>query len=188
MFLSAFALAGALSAQSVPSASTPASDEARLRAAVSGLGEARGPRDFELLDAHRCAALPLLAAELRPVPEGRIAHDELPSRPAAMHVVWTIMALRYLTGEEMTARTSAPLPKTGGVPGDAWDLLRKGLPRGETQFFAVWMSRDHVYLADVAAQRRIIEKWRALATGPCRPPAGDWRKDQMFWISGVAPD
>jgi hypothetical protein len=74
----------------------------------------------------------------------------------AMHVIWCIRALRYLTGGlDFTGRTRYRFKES--------ERERKHFLtiKSETElpFFSVWMSRDTIYIAPLDVQREIIDKW-----------------------------
>lgn len=99
----------------------------------------------------------LLVGALHPIPEVRIlASQDLPS---AEHVLWTIRALRYITGgKEFCAATKH---KFGDSQMD--QHRRYWLYFGHhncVSFFAMWPSRGTEYIAPEDAQREIISKWR----------------------------
>ena len=76
-----------------------------------------------------------------------------------MRVIWSIRALRYLTGQEFRARTEHVFGNSDSEQ-TRKDLLTSHGKR-TVSFFAEWMSRGSIYVAPGDAQREIIRQWRA---------------------------
>jgi hypothetical protein len=108
-------------------------------------------------------AVQLLIDELRPVNETRILASE--KRPEAEHVLWSIRALRYLTGgKDFCGQTRHEFDKSEFERNRKYWLYSRH--RTCVSFFAMWPSRGTEYVAPQDAQNEIILKWR------------DWFKDQ----------
>jgi len=94
---------------------------------------------------------------LHPVATRHVSgYDESPDREA-LAVVWRLRALRFVTGcQDFRAPTKDALSH----PDEAGRqfLERRGSRR--LPFFAVWMSRDSLYLAPPDAQAAIIAQWK----------------------------
>lgn len=141
------------------SGATPAAEKQSrtLADSVASLGAGTRPEHLKQLRENGRDSVELLIAALQPIPEDKVPADNKKAHQAALHVVWSLRALRYLSGKDFRASTAH-------VFGDQDDerrrekLLRK--EDGTVTFFATWMSRDSVYIAPADAQRAIIEAWR----------------------------
>jgi len=111
------------------------------------------------------AAACQLVAELKLVGELRVGQLEQEEHPAAMRVVHSIRALRYITGcHDFRGSTKERFPAEEFLP--RYDtlapreqfLMRDG--RDNVPFFAVWMSRDSTFFAARDVQLQIIAQWR----------------------------
>ena len=128
-----------------------------LNELVESLGPDSRPDDLQQLRANGRDAVRLLIATLQPIPEGKVLPEEKNAHRVTLHVVWSLRALRYLTGKDFRAPTAHVFGS------DEDERRREELLKKEDEtvtFFATWMSRDSVYIAPVDAQRAIIEAWR----------------------------
>lgn len=131
-----------------------------IRAVAERLGSKVSNRDFQkdfdLLERDPPVSACYLIRELRVVVETEITALDQEKHAAAMRVIWSIRALRYLTGGlDFKGRTKYEFKETESER--TYFLTRAG--EEELPFFAVWMSRDTVYIAPPDAQGEIIEKW-----------------------------
>jgi hypothetical protein len=140
------------------SAGTPTDQKSRtLTGIVASLGPDTRPDDLKRLRADGREAVKLLVATLKPIPEAKILPQDQNAHRAALHVVWAVRALRYLTGKDFRAPTAHLFGPDEDEQTREQFLKRDG--EGVT-FFATWMSRDSVYIAPADAQHAIIEAWR----------------------------
>jgi hypothetical protein len=129
--------------------STPT--DAQIRTAISRLGvgtDQNGFAEFEVLYKSPRRATEILIASLKPVPRGQYATGKHPQ------VVWSIRALRSLTGLNFRAPTRTDLTV------EEAHFLGHDPKTDEVNFFGTWMSRDRVWVAPVDAQLSIIKKWK----------------------------
>jgi hypothetical protein len=98
-----------------------------------------------------------LVQDLRPTTIRHLSgYDPSPDRQA-LAAVWRIRALRFLTAcQDFRAPTTDRLSHPDEVGRQF--LERRG--RRQLPFFAVWMSRDSVYLAPPDTQAAVIARWR----------------------------
>jgi hypothetical protein len=102
-------------------------------------------------------AVQLLIDELRPVNETRILASE--RKPEVEHVLWSIRALRYLTGgKDFCGGTRHEFDKSEFERSRKYWLYSRH--RTCVSFFAMWPSRGTEYVAPQDAQNEIIAKWR----------------------------
>lgn len=140
---------------------------------VRGLGPQSDVRSLERIAQHGCRAVPLLVANLRPVNLRKATLSSTDVR--AMKLVWSIAALRYVTGQEFRSNILSNSDPVG----------QKMLSRGGSggKIYGVWMSREIVYFNSVKAQREVIAKWeRYSRSGVCRP--GYINTNISFWMYG----
>jgi hypothetical protein len=153
----------------------------QLARLVDGLGPKSNYRDLERINAFGCKAVPLLARQLVPsTDEFVLDQGRQPAR--ASKLVWTIAALRYVTGEDFHApkRTA----RIGLATEPRVQFLTRGVPEGKAKIFGFWMSRSRVYFAQPSAQRIIIAQWRAFVrSGKCKTSLKGHR-DVQFWLYG----
>lgn len=135
-------------------------DEKALMRAVKSLGESDSVlANIELLNKEPAEATGLLIAELHTLDETHIFSWEKEKHKEAMHVIWCIRALRYLTGGlDFEGRTAHEFGKSQTEQDRKYWLDRD--EDGELAFFAVWPSREATYIAPEDAQEVIINKWR----------------------------
>ena len=130
--------------------------------AILSIVERLGQEENVYPDLERLTKTPVVAAcylirELRVIPETVIMswneHEHKPS----MHVIWSLRALRYITGGlEFRAKTKYEIEGSEGRR--KYFLTYK--TTDDLPFFAVWPSRDSVYISPPDTQAAIIEKWR----------------------------
>jgi hypothetical protein len=125
--------------------------DVEIKAAIKSLGEntdEKGFTRFEILYKNPRRSTELLIATLKPVRRDQYVGGRHPQ------VVWSIRALRSLTGLDFCGPTQANLTE------DEAHFLDHNPKTDEVEFFGTWMSRDRVWLAPVDAQTTIIKKWR----------------------------
>jgi len=132
----------------------------QIRSVVSQLGHADDNydfhKDFEVLGTAPAVAACYLVKALRVIREIHIAARDKQKHGLAMHVIWSIRALRYLTGGlDFTGRTEYKFKESEKQR--KYFLTQKGVE--QLPFFSVWMSRDAIYIAPPDAQTEIIDKW-----------------------------
>jgi hypothetical protein len=128
--------------------------------AVKSLGPNTRPSDLAVFQTDPLSAVELLVQRIRPIGEKKVLADEQRSHPEAMRVIWSIRALRYLSGLNFKGKTKYRFK--GDVEGERAQLI--GLTgESEVFFFGTWMSRDSIYVAPRDAQLQIIEKWKEWA-------------------------
>ena len=137
---------------------------ADIEAAVRRLGADTKIEDLATLRVDPLLAVTLLVKQVRPISETKILRDERQLRPEEMRVIWSIRALRYLTGLDFTAKTQHRFQ--GSNDEDRAQFLR--LKNREVAFFGVWMSRDSIFIAPEDAQRVIVQKWKKWAKSDAR--------------------
>lgn len=147
---------------------------------VSQLGPRSDVSSVESIAQYGCEAVPLLVQQLEVIRASDMDFLNGADRPREMRVIWSIAALRYITGKDFYAgRTWRIDPNSV-----RHQRLASGAPRGRTKFFGIWMSRQIVYFAPSAQQQEIIRRWqRYSASGQCR--GGSENRDFMFWLYGV---
>ena len=138
-------------------------DDVAIRLMVEGLGyyDKQDQPSF-LANFDKLAQTPIVAAcylitQLRVLPETVITPWNQDRHKASLHVIWSLRALRYITGGlEFRAKTKHEIKKSE-EPRNYWLTYKttEDLP-----FFAVWPSRDAVYISPPDTQAAIIEKWR----------------------------
>jgi hypothetical protein len=136
---------------SVEAFSQQSPSDAEINAAIGRLGEqtdAKGFTQFEVLYKNPRRSVELLIAGLKPVRRGEYLTGNHPQ------AVWSIRALRSLTGMSFRGPTHADLGD------DEAHFLGHDPRTDEVEFFGTWMSRDRVRVAPVDAQTAIIKKWR----------------------------
>ena len=125
---------------------------------VLGRDDADNQRIIDHLAGDPRDAVEQLLQQLEPVPLSQLRPTDVRRHERASHVVWCLRAIRFLThGKTFTAPTRYVFEERESARKQF--LLDKGLG-GEVPFFAVWMSRDVVYLAPSDAQEEIIKRWR----------------------------
>jgi hypothetical protein len=125
--------------------------DAEIKTAIAKLGEdtdQKGFAKFEVLYRNPRRSAELLIASLQPVRRDQYQSGRHPQ------VVWSIRALRSITGLNFRASTRADMTE------DEAHFLGRDPRTDEVDFFGTWMSRDRVWLAPLDAQSAIIKKWR----------------------------
>jgi hypothetical protein len=148
------------------SAETDASQEVRFL--IKHLGRPSSPdaQQFEKLvtTITRLAefpqtSVPLLIQELRPLNIAKLdVETNAPKENAeALHVMWSLRALYFITGTNFFARTSYKFSES-----EIDDRRSSLLSRQKNRFcfFMEWMSRGTVYLAPIDVQQQIITEWK----------------------------
>jgi len=136
----------------------PCQDVSKLTDEIKQLG--RGGDDFKVVDT--LAQTPqmstrLLLAELHPISKTRILNGQ--NDQDAEHVLWSIRALRYVTGgKDFCASTNHRF-------GNSEEEQRRRYwiyfhHKTCASFFAMWPSRGSEYIAPADAQKEIIDKWK----------------------------
>ena len=127
----------------------PTDSQIRSAIAKAGAGvDERGADVFEVLYKSPRRSTEILIASLKTVKRGQYRSGEHPQ------VVWSIRALRSLTGLDFKAVTKSNLDE------DEAHFLDQNAKNDEVDFFGTWMSRDRAWVAPVDAQTAIIAKWR----------------------------
>jgi hypothetical protein len=99
-----------------------------------------------------------LINELHSVPEKWIRGGDQKKHPNTMHVIWSLRALRHITGGlRFKGATKYLFNESSEIESNRKQFLSP--ENNEVPFFAVWMSRDSVAIAPADAQKEIIEKW-----------------------------
>ena len=185
---------------SLPASGAPQSDQARVSAIVDRLGNTSPSfRDYEVLDADRCVALPRLASALAKLPTvhpGKVGgalgrpEDGLTNRTDAL-----LQALRALTDHDeygpISQREYRALPfyreVTGGDGILKRDSLTVGLPLGRSRYYGYWMSRGTYFYAPQRTQQAIKVQWtRFVEKFNCRAKLSKrrWVADFVMGQSG----
>lgn len=133
--------------------------EQTINAIVKNLGYVDSPNhisDMNCLAKYPVASAGLLTRQLEVVTDIKVTPEQAPEHKQTMHVVWSLRALRYLTGGmDFTASTTASI-KTLGKP--RWGLLTIR-DKKKLTFFGTRMSHDAVYLAPQDVQSEVIKQW-----------------------------
>jgi hypothetical protein len=140
------------------------------------LGATSDVKSLEALSKFGCSAVPTLAYQLKVTRTRKVSlSDRTVHRE--LKIVWTIAALRYITGMDFrTNIVSSPYP-------EGREMIRKGGKSGG-QAFGVWMSRELVYFNNAKAQSDIFTRWKRFARrGLCRQ--GHENHDVLFWLYGI---
>jgi hypothetical protein len=133
-------------------------------------------REFNVFTTQPRQAACQLVGELQPVDARIIMPDHIAQFRDAMHVIWALRALRYITGcQDFRAPTQERF--AAGRGRDMAGIRAEFLTRGDVHnvpFFAVWMSRDIIFIAAPDAQSAIVRQWRTWLSrdqtfvfGPC---------------------
>jgi len=139
----------------------------RIQQAVLHLGQESGVKDLKVLAFDPKFSVHCLIDQLEVTEVSHIPGFQQKDSPykKALHVVWCLRALRYLTSQNPTSWTDYEFQKYDKDRKDF--LLREGSKK--IPFFATWMSRDSVYLAPIDTQKRIIKKWNVWFKNANRP-------------------
>jgi len=130
-----------------------------LRNAVQDLGvittKGGWQSTLKLLSETPVVSACLLVSELREVSEQRLIEAEAEASSQAMHVVWVIRSLQYITGGIRFYGDASGL-----IGNDQRGKFLTRLGKERVPFFSVWMSRDVIFFSPAKVQREIIEKWK----------------------------
>ncbi|MGZ3524957.1 MAG: hypothetical protein ACXU9L_09220 [Thermodesulfobacteriota bacterium] len=127
---------------------------------VANLGPDVSIQELQQLRSDPHLAVRLLVDQLKPVKEVEIVAWEQKKYIEAMKVVWSIRALRFLTGVDFLSETEYRFGESGTEDTRNQMLHHHRGAKNEVSFFGVWMSRDAIYFAPVDAQKKIITKWK----------------------------
>jgi hypothetical protein len=134
-------------------------DKARVSAEVKKLGRGRTD-DFEVVE--RLSTTPelsarLLVEQLHTVADARLLAAE--NKPETEHVLWSIRALRYITGGlDFCGKTSHHFGTPELEKNRKYWMYFKN--KSCVPFFAMWPSRGNEYISPLDAQEEIIQQWR----------------------------
>ena len=113
---------------------------------------------FALFRSDPATAACYLIDELQVLPETWIRGGYQKNHPKTMHVVWSLWALRHITGGlSFKGKTKHRFNDSNEIEANRRQFLRP--ENNEVPFFAVWMSRDSLAIAPLDAQNDIIVKW-----------------------------
>lgn len=131
--------------------------DSRIRDIVAQIENATTSDLDKLVSTNPMEAAGCLVGQLHVVERTSLSPQEFDKQARALRVVWSIRALRYITGgKDVVAHLSPEL------------ILKLDAKRKEfltdrrsdaIPFFAVWMSRDIIYFAPRQAQEDIIAVW-----------------------------
>lgn len=153
-----------------------------IEAAVSRLGPRSDIAAVEEVARYGCQAVPYLARQLHVTNVRQINFSQSERHPEEMRIIWSIAALRYISGQDFHATQ-----ESRGNPDSArYQMLRIGAPAGSTKFFGIWMSRGTTYFASPHEQKKIIDGWRRYSSSGICKPSGEKRRDILFWLYGVS--
>ena len=168
---------------SAPSQPPAASAEISLNARIAHLGIQSDYKDLEAIDKFGCDAVPALVRELRVVSARELKPDEQSAKPDAIHVAWSLAALRYTTGRDFYGRWRPQPYEKYSVR--AKFFLTQFAPKGDAKLFGSWMSNGTIYFSPMVTQKQIIREWvDYAASGSCK--RSDWigRREADFWFFG----
>lgn len=136
------------------------SHEEMIKTVVTGLGvrQEEGLREtVERLAADAPIAARYLVEELQVVDTSVVRPSDWDRQRDAMHVIWCLRALRYITNcKQFLAPTTYQFSESERTQEEF--LTKHG--RERLPFFATWMSRDKTYLAPRDVQEAIILSWQ----------------------------
>lgn len=117
-------------------------DNAKMRALVqSSWHEPDHRASFAVFRDEPAIAACYLVNELQVVPEKWIRGGDQDKHPKTMHVIWSLRALRYITGGiNFKGKTKYRFNESSEIEANRKQFLRP--ENNEVPFFAVWMSRD----------------------------------------------
>lgn len=140
---------------------------AELQGAITRLGIGQPPEfsdpELTLLSRSPSLAAQLLIEQLTVIDPPPPAISGIEDRRSesdrqALHVVWCIRALRYITGGlDFRAPTDHRFSATEEFR-EQW--LRKRATDSTVPFFSTRMTTDTVYIAPLDAQQKIIQRWK----------------------------
>ena len=134
--------------------------DAAIQAVVRDLEVTDYRRSFPALLRRPRTAAACLVGELRVIEQAKLP----PKKPweagvpdPALHVIWSLRALRFLTGgrEFHAPTTSRPTRRN-----EHEHVIASRDRPDELRFFGTWMSRETVFLAPGDTQQKIIEQWK----------------------------
>lgn len=114
--------------------------------------------EFYVLSKNRLAAIRQLLNELKPVNESIILTDASAKNTEGLHVVWSIRALRFLSGCMFFTEKAEEDRFTTDDQIRTMLLMQK--KDNEYSFFAGSAGRDKIYIAPMYVQKAIIRKWQ----------------------------
>lgn len=152
-----------------------------VQSLVENLGPNSDSHSIEAIAEYNCKAIPYLTRQLQVVQPSQVNFNEAELYPDEMRVVWSIAALRYISGKDFYAKQARKV--TLDSPRD--QMLHSGAPQGQTKLFGVWMSRGLVYFASASDQAKIIESWRRYESSKACKPGRRKNRDISFWLYGV---
>lgn len=151
MVIAAILVALGVSVTSLDGACT----DGHLRAYCENVGEVSGAEDLDHLLERPAEAAACLIKQLHIVRRPVLKPDDRGRLKDDFRVIWSLRALRYIThGKNFVAS-----PGSARLGAKRQQFLTKR-SKEEVPFFAVWMSRDIIYVAPEAAQRSIIDQWK----------------------------
>jgi hypothetical protein len=135
----------------------PECRDKQLQHFVARIEDVRDVQELAVLRKKPSEAAACLIHQLRVVDVTVLRPDERSRRPEDFRTIWSIRALRYLTGGKDFC---APTAHFDELDKDRQQFLtiRCG-PGPDVSFFGVWMSRDVIYVAPEDAQEKIIQQW-----------------------------
>jgi hypothetical protein len=155
-------------------------EEKRVSIVVKSLGIGDSSQIYERLEElekNPTESVRLLISELSPIHNVvRIPPEEAHRFHKALHVVWCIRALRYLTGQTFSGATSYRFVGRNNVRQSVLQAEDGGV-----SFFGVRMAHDVIYLAPLDAQLEIIHKWKRWFGENARIIRFEGRRDFNEW-------
>jgi len=149
---------------------------------MENLESSEASSQLPLIDRYGCTAVKQLAENLKILPSGHYSPSHQTGR--LQRQVYTIAALRYITGKDFYGRKSKTQLRIYDEAGK--DFLTDTAPKGRTKYFGIWMSRGSIYLAPRGAQAQVIAAWKAYArSGACQHSAWLGRTSPNFYLSGI---
>jgi hypothetical protein len=148
-------------------------NEKQIRQAAKKLGVSDSHTYHKLVETFNVnphLACKYLINELRVIPETHIKGYSQEQYPESMHVIWCLRALRSLTGKSFFCKTKYKFNPKEERNRIYWlykdkktncsvDWLNESF-KYDIPFFAVWMSRDSIFIAPPDVQKSIINQWR----------------------------
>jgi hypothetical protein len=158
-------------------------DAQSVEKAVSELGRDGANVDrVKLMKTDPRKAVGLLVSQLSTVSREKLVAGEKDAD--AEHILWSIRALRYLTGgKDFCAATNYDFGSTEEEKNRRyWLTFRHG---SCLRFFALWPSRDAVYIAPRDTQEKIIAEWKSWyernGSSYHYKPLSDPKPEQWLW-------
>ncbi len=141
---------------SIAYAELPECRDESVRAFVEQIEDVRDLDSLAFLTAKPRDSAACLIRQLRVVDASILKPEDAHARPSDFRVVWTVRALRYVTGGLDFCASTAHEDQ---LDDQHRQFLRVRCPSPDVSFFGVWMSRDVTFLAPRDAQESIIHKW-----------------------------